>query len=337
MSRADERTSRFIQVRGTFRAQTTANQTLRLRLKVWDTRSEQYVQQVWQPHPETGEYFMLLAPGVRYTLYIQPQGFMPYEFSVNLPEKLFAYTLSQTIEFEELLLLGEPIGQKAAVIEHKEHYTYIENIRDSVELLKRQQAFLSDLIERAMSSSNPYSMDRLGYWIKEEEAAATEEVQDEEPYQKYDEMVGYFDAVITSGKGKLENKNWLQRESELPPPQYYYFHHAADTRRPDRTQESTVLRVSLLFPEDKNALGRAQRRLLRNITHWIDHQEHNLYPTLTVPATEEKQPVRLRRIQRHFDALPTREVPQSPSPTLFPFTEKEWCVYYLRLCSAEGN
>lgn len=332
-----ERIGTFVQVRGFLKAFDTDQNSLPIRLKVWNITQKRYVQEVWQPDPETGEFFVLLQESQTYTLSIQPRGFMPYQWVLHLPKDVFSYALEKELRFSPVKLDKLVVGQKAEVLSQEESFLYTYQIRDTTEIQEKKNAFLSDLLERLVQQADPYGMDNLGYWLEhypkaevQPVATAEEPIEDEKPLPMYDDLLDQLEEQIQGEKGKDLAQDIPVRDTELPAPQFRYYGEQNTTRYARAV--SQVIDQDIFFPEGTHQVGRAQKKQLAELKDWLtDYASGALTVVLHVPQDASK--VRIRRLSRQLpehilsvNYLSDKEETVDTEMPVFPFVQP-WCRF----------
>lgn len=82
---------------------------------VIDNETNQKLEFVYNPDPETGEYLIILPPARNYDIVIESEGFLPYTVNVNVPNQDYFYELYQQINLKAIKQFDVVVGQEVEV------------------------------------------------------------------------------------------------------------------------------------------------------------------------------------------------------------------------------
>src|SRR5690606_21953398 len=77
--------------------------------------SNQKIDYVYNPDPETGNYLIIFPPGKNYDMIIEAEGYLPYTININIPEQSYFYELYQKINLTPITQFEKVVGQKVSV------------------------------------------------------------------------------------------------------------------------------------------------------------------------------------------------------------------------------
>lgn len=80
-----------------------------------DNETQQKLDFVYNPDPETGNYLVILPPAKNYDMVIESDGFLPYTLNINVPNQDYFYELYQMISLKTIKQFDVVVGQEVQV------------------------------------------------------------------------------------------------------------------------------------------------------------------------------------------------------------------------------
>ena len=99
---------------GTLKVTNSTNLS-KAKISILDSETNKPITKSQTPDPETGRYYALFKPGKYYNIVVNVEGFMPQLVTVLIPEQAYFYPLYQTIELNQIWMLGDTLGEKITV------------------------------------------------------------------------------------------------------------------------------------------------------------------------------------------------------------------------------
>jgi outer membrane protein OmpA-like peptidoglycan-associated protein len=85
------------------------------KIYVIDKDTDQKLDFVYNPDPETGAYLVILPPAKNYDIVIESEGFLPYTLNINIPNQSYFYELYQMINLRTIKQFDVVVGQEVQV------------------------------------------------------------------------------------------------------------------------------------------------------------------------------------------------------------------------------
>lgn len=80
-----------------------------------DKETNEKLDFVYDPDPETGNYLIILPPAKNYDMVIESEGFLPYTLNINVPNQDYFYELYQQINLKTIKQFDVVVGQEVQV------------------------------------------------------------------------------------------------------------------------------------------------------------------------------------------------------------------------------
>jgi len=84
-------------------------------IKVIDKETNQRVNYIYNPNPNTGKYLMIFPPGKNYDMVVDAPGYLPHLINIYIPDQTYFYELYQEIILKQVDNLGKNLGEKIVV------------------------------------------------------------------------------------------------------------------------------------------------------------------------------------------------------------------------------
>lgn len=104
------------------------NELVDVKLRVYDKHTNEQQRYVYNPDPETGEYFMILTPRKTYEMHILTGENYKHIIDITLPEQAYSYELNKHIIIEPYEVFGQQIGEKPNVQSSEYILTKVDDV-----------------------------------------------------------------------------------------------------------------------------------------------------------------------------------------------------------------
>ncbi len=136
-------------------------------IKVVDKETNKFIDYVYNPDKNTGNYLIIFPPGKNYDMIIESEGYMPYTLNINIPNQTYFYELYQEITLNAIRQFDIVVGQEVSV---KNIFTDVNGDRqEKVSVRKVNEAMLVqndsldlyDLMDAIISSEDEVAFEYL--------------------------------------------------------------------------------------------------------------------------------------------------------------------------------
>ncbi len=80
-----------------------------------DNETNQKLDFVYHPDPETGSYLIIVPPNKNYDMIIESEGFLPYTLNIDIPNQTYFYELYQQIYLKTIKQFDVIVGQQVEI------------------------------------------------------------------------------------------------------------------------------------------------------------------------------------------------------------------------------
>jgi len=171
-----------------------------------DNETNQRLDYVYHPNPETGDYLVILPPNKNYDMIIESEGFMAYTLNIDIPNQTYFYELYQKILLKTIKQFDVVVGQEVEVKNafYNTHTDQKSDIRREHEatLIKHDSIDVYELMGNLMEANDQEGIDYLLDLIMMSDPIDNVSFEESEKLQSA-KRVYYYDESDTS---KFETK-----------------------------------------------------------------------------------------------------------------------------------
>ncbi|WP_072159054.1 OmpA family protein [Persicobacter sp. CCB-QB2] len=136
-------------------------------IKMVNRKTQESVDFVYDPNPNTGNFLIILPPGQNYDMIIESEGFMPYTINVNIPNQTYFYELYQMIQLKSIKQFGVLVGQEVSVknkfydVEQEVNSMIDQKLFKESQLVQNDSLDMYEMMDLIVASEDEVAMDYL--------------------------------------------------------------------------------------------------------------------------------------------------------------------------------
>ena len=163
---------------------------------------------VYHPDPETGNYLVILPPAKNYDMVIESDGYLPYTLNINVPNQTYFYELYQKITLKTIKQFDVVVGQEVEVKNafYDTHKDRVHALRKTHEakLIQSDSIDVYDMMIDLMDASDQEGINYLLDLLYVKNPIEDVEFDESNPDLEMAKRTYYYDE---SDESKFEKKN----------------------------------------------------------------------------------------------------------------------------------
>lgn len=177
------------------------------KIYVVDNETNNTLDFVYHPDPETGNYLVILPPAKNYDMVIESEGYLPYTLNINVPNQTYFYELYQKITLKTIQQFDVVVGQEVEVKNafYDTHKDRVHALRKTHEakLIQSDSIDVYDMMIDLMDASDKEGINYLLDLLYIKNPIEDVEFDESNPALEMAKRVYYYDE---SDESKFEKK-----------------------------------------------------------------------------------------------------------------------------------